>query len=137
MTYQDQLPGFFKQIPYVRNFRDLRLDFRDTIVSDFQIKNLLLFTKAVTIFTLLRLMVWNFVIEQQISNWKNLYKISKVQKWSEIFFFVWNIWRTRSDEQHVYILATNIYCPKYIVWTSSKCFKIKRKQTFNIIFIHR
>ena len=87
MTYQDQLPGLFKQIPYVRNFRDLRLDFRDTIVSDFQIKNLLLFTKAVTIFKLLHLKVSNFVFEQEISNEKYLYKISKVQNWSEIMFF--------------------------------------------------
>ena len=87
MTYQDQLPRLFKQIPYVRNFRDLRLDFRDTIVSDFQIKNSLLFTKAVTIFKLLHLKVSNFVFEQEISNEKNLYKISKVQNWSEIMFF--------------------------------------------------
>ena len=87
MTYQDQLPGLFKQIPYVRNFRDLRLDFWDTIVSDFQIKNLLLFTKAVTIFKLLHLKVSNFVFEQEISKEKNLYKISKVQNWSEIMFF--------------------------------------------------
>ena len=67
MTYQDQLPGLFKQIPYVRNFRDLRLDFRDTIVSDFLFKYLLLFTKAVTIFKLLHLKVSNFVFEQEIS----------------------------------------------------------------------
>ena len=87
MTYQDQLPGLFKQIPYVRNFRDLRIDFRDTLVSVLLIKYLLLFTKAVTIFKLLHLKVSNFVFEQEISNEKNLYKISKVQKWSEIMFF--------------------------------------------------
>ena len=91
MTYQDQLPGLFKQIPYVRNFRDLRLDFRDTIVSDFQIKNSLLFTKAVTIFKLLHLKVSNFVFELEISNEKNLYKIYKVQNWSEVKFFLCGI----------------------------------------------
>ena len=34
MTDQDKQSGLFKQISYVRNFRDLGVDFWDTILSE-------------------------------------------------------------------------------------------------------